>query len=214
MSGERRRGPDLSPPESGYAPRMVRALAVLLCAPALACASGAPRPCRPCPPCATPPASEPAEPTPPEGVYLSSNCEAPLALTIEVTRLLTYAAAHATRSSACVDGGGRRVAIDQILVCRQGESELALEVAVAYQVGVYPEGDTRGCPAPCEWTRPQLEKHIVRLRFTRAAAGGPLRIEVPAALPGLPEMTPLGERHGGGCYRDAGPFVPADVTIE
>jgi len=165
---------------------------------------------------------------------LSPNCQAKLALTEEVTRLLTKAASHATSSSACIDGPGERVVVDQVLVCPASEDKNAVKVDASFQVTRWAEGDTRMCgqmrlpkgpeelakpeemdsgetqPDLCSGT-PGISHH--RMRFSFARQGKSLVIQVPVQIAGLENMTPLNEVHKGGCYGQSGPFVPARIRL-
>jgi hypothetical protein len=165
---------------------------------------------------------------------LSRNCQAKLELTEEVTRLLTKAASHATQSSACIDGPGQRAVVDQVLVCPARKDKKEVTVDAEYQVTRWAEGDTRMCgqtklrPRPklpgedgeaavknhlpdlCSGT-PAISKHRMRFRFLRK--GKALEIEIPKAILGLEEMTPLNKVHKGGCYGESGPFKPARIKL-
>jgi len=144
--------------------------------------------------------------------YHVGNCEAPLTLTEEVTRLLATAAAHATRSSACVDGPGTRATVSDLLVCRIGNDPGGVDVSVSYTVTLHPEGDTRGCNRvrDCDWLEPARSDHCVVLHFTRADQRATLQL--PSSLPGL-DGTPLDRAHDGDCYGPSGPFVPRPVEL-
>lgn len=154
---------------------------------------------------------------PADAFGLSSNCEAPLAITQEVARLLWAAAAHGTRSAACVDGRGHRLAINDLLVCPAAPQAGDTMVDVFYQVATYPEGDTRMCNQPgadCSWLTPTATEHTIslRLRPSKDGATGTL-VDVPP-LPGFPEdMTPLDQEHSGNCYGSSPAFSPAAVPI-
>jgi len=145
---------------------------------------------------------------------LSSNCQAKLALTEEVSRLLIKAAAHATRSGACMDGPGTRVAVDEILVCPKRVRDGKAVVEANYRVGRFNEGDTRMCgrgPNACGWLKPTFSEHLASFTFT--GKGKVLRLTIPVKLPGLPGMTALDKTHRGGCYGDSGPFVPVTIKL-
>lgn len=142
---------------------------------------------------------------------LSTNCQAPLALTEAVSRLLIKAAAHSTSSGACIDASGTRVAVDKILVCPKDVRQGSAVVEASYRVGRFPEGDTRMCRNPCEWIKPTFSEHLTTFHFKGKAKV--LRIQVPAKVPGFDNMTPLSRKHSGGCYGESGPFVPMDVKV-
>jgi hypothetical protein len=145
---------------------------------------------------------------------LADNCEAPLRLSVEVSRLLTMAAAHATRSAACVDGPGTRTTVDEILVCPARDDQDVI-MAVSYRVGSYHEGDSRACGAnDCGWLKPDFQSHRTQVRFERLSAPGHVRVRIPASLPGIAEMTPLDQQHEGDCYGQVGPFVPDDIALK
>ncbi len=177
-----------------------------------------------------PPATDPATPTPspapaatsgvrPTKAFpIPSNCEAPLAITQEVSRLLTAAAAHGTRSAACVDGQGARLAINDLLVCPAAPADDHVVVQAFYVVTRYPEGDTRSCGNPavdCSWLDPSSTEHLVELRFRRKGKTGQGTLVDPGGLPGFPpETTPLAETHDGDCYGDSPPFVAATISLK
>jgi hypothetical protein len=172
----------------------------------------------------------------PEPEPLSQNCQANLNLTEEVTRLLSKAASHATKSSACVDGPGMRVAVDQVLVCPVRQDRNLVTVDAIYRITRWAEGDTRRCgrrqlqlksdkddsetkpernqPDLCSGT-PAVSKH--RMRFSFKRKGKNFRIEVPKKIQGFSgpwvNMTPLDKVHNGGCYGKSGPFVPARIRL-
>ena len=147
------------------------------------------------------------------GQALSPYCQAPLGLSVEVTRLLTMAAAHGTRSAACADGPGTHVTVDEVLVCPIDRQQREIVVAAGYRVTRTAEGDTRTC-GDCSWTDPRSSTHETKLRFSRTGAHGAFRIDLPALLPGIADMTPLDRKHEGDCYGRIGPFVPADVELD
>lgn len=140
---------------------------------------------------------------------MSSNCQAPLAYAGEVARLLTRAAAHSTKSSACVDGPGERVVVDQILVCPGRSTRSLATMRARYQVIRQGEGDTRMCarqPGGCSWTRPRATTHHAVFTFVRKKGG--YQIQLPGTVPGMKDATPLNRAHDGGCYGKSGPFTP------
>lgn len=201
---------------------MIHGVVLLLCLGLAGCAGLATH----CPPCAAGKASSPRpgpkralRPPPPKPhpapalPRLSSNCQAPLPLTEEVSRLLIKAAAHSTSSSACVDGPGERVAVDQILVCPGRVNDDRATVQVSYRVGRFPEGDTRMCGGPnrCDWSKPSHSQQQTTLQFSGKAKT--LRLQLPAALPGLAGMTALDKHHKGGCYGPSGPFEARPVRL-
>jgi hypothetical protein len=148
----------------------------------------------------------------PQPEPLADNCGAPLPFAVEVARLLTMAAAHATRSAACVDGPGMRVTVDEVLICPQDRGQREIVLVASYRVGRHQEGDTRGC-GDCSWTKPRFSMHQTHVRFRRTTERGPFRMDVPAGLPGIPNMTPLDQKHEGDCYGSIGPFVPEDLAL-
>ncbi|MBL4683958.1 MAG: hypothetical protein JKY37_05170 [Nannocystaceae bacterium] len=160
-----------------------------------------------------------ASPSPPPTAWssfpMASNCQAKLALTEEVTRLLTKAAAHATRSQACVDGPGIRVAATDILVCPAASDDGDTVVSVYYRMARYPEGDSRGCGdsgRECDHLTPSIAEHHTTLSFehnTKAQA----RLRTPDSVPGMgADATPLSAAHDGGCYGPSAAFAPRWVT--
>jgi len=139
---------------------------------------------------------------------MPTNCQAKLALTEEVSRLLTRAAAHATRSNACVDGPGVRVAATDVLVCPAAGNGSDLVVSAFYRMARYPEGDTRGCGTggrDCSWLTPTVSEHRAELRFETDGKGR-ARLRVPATLPGMDDGTPLDQAHDGKCYGNSPAF--------
>lgn len=209
-------------------------LAGLLCAHAWACAPE-PAPAPNCPEATSAPRVPDVSPPPPtsttttpepsadavpirpaEAFPIPSNCEAPLAITQEVTRMLTAAAAHGTRSSACVDGPGQRLAINDVLVCPAAPQGDDVVVKTFYRVVTYPEGDTRGCGQgrDCSWLTPTASEHLVELRLRRGKDPSVANLVDPGPLPGFPsDSTPLGEPHDGNCYGKSPAFVPAEISL-
>lgn len=171
------------------------------------------------------PATPPSEPAPAttagsiraaEDFPIPSNCEAPLSITQEVTRLLVAAAAHGTRSRACVDGPGQRLAVNDVLVCPAPPQGDDVVVKVFYQVVTYPEGDTRGCgdARDCSWLTPTASDHLVDLHLRRGKDPARGTLVDPGPLPGFPDdATPLGDLHDGNCYGKSPAFVPAEITL-
>ncbi|MEX1369499.1 MAG: hypothetical protein AB1Z98_40605 [Nannocystaceae bacterium] len=209
-------------------------LVLALAGLAPACAHPPPPPCpepapangprvpdvEPVPPDEAPPSSAPVGPAirPAADFPIYSNCQAPLAITQEVTRMLTAAAAHGTRSAACVDGPGQRLAINDVLVCPAAPDGGDIVVKAFYRVVTYPEGDTRGCAQPgrdCSWLEPSASEHLVDLRLRRGKDPSRARLVVdPGPLPGFPEdSTPLSETHDGNCYAQSPAFVPAELSV-
>jgi hypothetical protein len=155
---------------------------------------------------------------------LESNCQAPLAVTEEVLRLMAAAAAHGTRSSACIDGPGQRVSIDEVRVCPSGGTDDGYAVQVSYCVTVFREGDTRGCGSvgDCSWLKPRATVHLASFTFAKAAKG--FKLVLPKQVPGLDGKddalslhavvgTPLDQPHDGRCYGKSAAFV-AKVLAE
>ncbi|MEM6997107.1 MAG: hypothetical protein AAF721_41770 [Myxococcota bacterium] len=140
---------------------------------------------------------------------MPTNCQAKLALTEEVARLVHKAAAHATASQACVDGPGVRMAATDVLVCPAAASGKDLAVSVFYRMVRFPESGARGCGEggrKCEHLWPTATGHRTELRFETNPKKG-ARLRTPEALPGMgTEATPLTATHDGGCYGKSGPF--------
>ena len=142
---------------------------------------------------------------------LPYDCEAPLVVIEEVTRFLVTAATHATSSSACVDGPGHRVAIDEILVCPQGSDGGARTFAATYRVSSWEEGGQQACGGSCPEVVPDRTEQRIIMSF-RSAADGRLLLEPPSAVPGLPpDATPPTRDHDGDCYGKSPAFVPTSV---
>ena len=151
-----------------------------------------------------------AAPTKPDA--LAYNCQAPLMVIEEVTRLLTVASTHATRSAACVDGPGHRVTIDEILVCPLAPDGPRRPFAVTYRVSTWPEGGRQVCPGKCPPVEPEVTHQRTELAFRSAKAGHV--IEPPSTLPGLPlDATPATSPHDGDCYGKSEPFVPRPLEL-
>jgi hypothetical protein len=131
-------------------------------------------------------------------------CASTLASAAEVARLLSLAAAHATRSNACVDGGGERVLVDEVLTCEGRRSESEVQIEARYRVTRIEEHSAHD---------PEVATYEYTFAFRRSAADGPYRIVMPGVLPGIELVTPLGAEHDGECYGKIGPFVPADVSF-
>ncbi len=159
----------------------------------------------PTPPADDPPASTPAS-------ELALNCQAPLQATAEITRLLTAAAGHSTQSSACVDGPGRRVAIDEILVCPAASTDAARRFSATYRVTEFEEGGRQVCGPDCPPRTPSSARHRIELSF--APQGDRFVLDVPAQVPGgPPDATPLREDHDGKCYGPAPRFVALPIAL-
>jgi hypothetical protein len=140
------------------------------------------------------------------------NCQAPLVAIEEVSRLLTVAATHATRSAACVDGPGQRVTIDEILVCPLGPDGTRRPFGVTYRVSTWEEGGRRVCSGKCPPVEP--EHSFQRIDVAFAAAGKAYVIELPKAVPGLPlDATPVGTAHDGDCYGESPAFEPRPIPL-
>ncbi len=133
--------------------------------------------------------------------------------------MLATAAAHGTASAACVDGPGRRLAINDLLVCPAAPKGDQVVFEVFYAVATYPEGDTRACSNPdvdCSHFEPSATEHLIELRFDRK--GGSKSTEGslvdPGALPGFPaDATALSEAHDGNCYGKSPAFTPAVIRV-
>lgn len=142
---------------------------------------------------------------------LPYNCQAPLTVIEEVGRMMTVAATHATTSSACVDGPGHRVTIDEILVCPRARDGTRQPYAVDFRVTTWPEGGRQICGGKCPPVVPEQTQHQVELLFR--VDGAQLVLEPPASLPGLPpDATPVGQAHDGDCYGKSPAFAPRPVT--
>lgn len=152
--------------------------------------------------------AKPSSSTPPPLAY---NCQAPLQAIEEVTRMLTVAATHATRSAACVDGPGRRIAIDEILVCpTTGRGATTFGVAATYRVTELGEGGRGYCTPKCP--EPRVERGRVELTFTKSGEGWVL--QVPPSIPGLPEdATGIDRAHDGDCYGKSPAFEAKVVGL-
>ncbi|MEM9455946.1 MAG: hypothetical protein AAGF11_17330 [Myxococcota bacterium] len=178
---------------------------------------------------ADPPASDPASMQPdivvadpdapasavvvgPEPDPLPYNCQAPLRVIEEVGRFMTVAATHATTSAACVDGPGRRVTIDEILVCPRAPDGSRRPYAVDYRVTTWPEGGRQVCGAECPPVVPDRTRHQIELSFEMN--GGKLLLEPPASLPGLPlDSTAAAQGHDGNCYGKSPGFLPQPLSL-
>lgn len=146
------------------------------------------------------PASKPTQP---------HDCQAPLVVIEEVTRLLTTAGTHATRSAACVDGPGQRVTIDEILVCPLRPDGARRPFGVTYRVTTWDEG---GCRGKCPPVEPSYE--FQRLDVTFAPGNDGHVVEPPAAVPGLPlDASPVTAKHDGDCYGESPAFVPRPLAL-
>jgi len=147
----------------------------------------------------------------PAPAALPYNCEAPLTIIEETTRFLTTAATHATSSSACVDGPGQRVTIDEVLVCPAGSEAGRQKFAATYRVSTWEEGGDQGCGADCPKVVPSTTQQRIELRY-RSVGGGKLVLEPPADVPGMPlGATPATSPHDGDCYGKSPAFVPSPV---
>jgi hypothetical protein len=149
----------------------------------------------------------PSSSTPPP---LSYNCQAPLHAIEEVTRLLTVAATHATTSSACVDGPGRRVAIDEILVSPTTGKTATMGFAATYRVTEFSEGGQGHCRPECP--QPRVERGRIDVVFEKK--GDAFALKVPSSIQGLPrDATPVGNAHDGDCYGKSRAFAPQPIDL-
>lgn len=141
------------------------------------------------------------------------NCQAPLVVIEEVTRLFTVAGTHATRSAACVDGPGQRVTLDEILVCPLAPDGPRRRFGVTYRVTTWEEGGGQVCPGKCPPVEPQHTFHRVDVTF--APRDGGYAIEPPKSLPGLPfDATAVTAPHDGDCYGKSPAFEPRPIPLQ
>jgi hypothetical protein len=151
----------------------------------------------------TPPSAKPTQPY---------NCQAPLVVIEEVTRLLTVAGTHATRSAACVDGPGQRVTLDEILVCPLGPDGARRPFGVTYRVTTWDEGGRQVCAGKCPPVEPEHTFH--RLDVTFAPGKDGYVIEPPKSVPGLPlDATAVTTAHDGDCYGKSDAFAPRAIPL-
>jgi hypothetical protein len=140
------------------------------------------------------------------------NCQAPLVVIEEVTRLLTVAGTHATRSAACVDGPGQRVTLDEILVCPLGPDAARRPFGVTYRVTTWDEGGRQMCAGKCPPVEPEHTFHRIDVTFVPGKGGHV--IEPPKSLPGLPlEATAVTAAHDGDCYGKSDAFEPRPIPL-
>lgn len=140
------------------------------------------------------------------------NCQAPLVVIEEVTRLLTVAGTHATRSAACVDGPGQRVTLDEILVCPLGRDGARKSFGVTYRVTTWDEGGRQVCAGKCPPVEAQHSFHRIDVAFV--AGKGGFVIEPPKEVPGLPlDATALTAAHDGDCYGPSAAFEPRAIPL-
>jgi len=140
----------------------------------------------------------------------SRPCHVKRAVRKEIQRLLDEAAAHASWSSACMDGPGKRMTVDQVAVCRGPRHGRRWQYYVRYRVTRSREGDTRMCgrrPGDCAWRIPVSSVQYTVLSFSLLRHRR-MRIVLPkvSALSGLEDATPLDKPHNGRCYGKRGPF--------
>jgi len=139
-------------------------------------------------------------------------CQAPLVVIEEVTRLLTVAGTHATRSAACVDGPGQRVTLDEILVCPLGRDGARRSFGVTYRVSTWDEGGRQACAGKCPPVEAEHTFHRIDVAFV--AGKGGFVIEPPKAVPGLPlDATALTAAHDGDCYGPSAAFEPRAIPL-
>lgn len=152
------------------------------------------------------PSSDPhADPEP-----LQYNCQAPLLVIEEVSRFLTISATHATESAACVDGPGRRITIDEILVCPSDRDTERAAFDVTYRVTRWDEGGRQTCGQNCPPVTPEHTAH--RTRLTMNVVEGELVLDAPKDLPGLPpDATPATQPHDGDCYGKSPAYSPRAI---
>ncbi|MCK5798712.1 MAG: hypothetical protein KAI47_16080 [Deltaproteobacteria bacterium] len=163
-------------------------------------------------PARTSPPTKKSLPPPAWAARLARPCRIKHRFAQELRRLLAEAAAHASQSSACKDGPGLRVTVDQIKACRGPRRGRQIAYHVRYRVTHTREGDTRGCgrrPGDCSWTRPVSSTHYATNAFPRLRENR-VRVVIPkpATLSGLKNATPLDKPHNGGCYGKRKPFRP------
>lgn len=140
------------------------------------------------------------------------NCQAPLVVIEEVTRLLTVAGTHATRSAACVDGPGQRVTLDEILVCPLGRDGARRAFGVTYRVTTWDEGGRQVCAGKCPPVEAEHTFHRIDVAFVPHKDG--FAIEPPKTLPGLPlDATPVTAAHDGDCYGPSAAFEPRAIPL-
>lgn len=140
------------------------------------------------------------------------NCQAPLVVIEEVTRLLTVAGTHATRSAACVDGPGQRVTLDEILVCPLGRDGDRRPFGVTYRVTTWDEGGRQVCAGKCPPVEPEHTFHRIDVAFV--AGKGGFVIEPPLQVPGLPlDATVVTAAHDGDCYGPSAAFEPRPIPL-
>lgn len=140
------------------------------------------------------------------------NCQAPLAAIEEASRFLTVTATHATVSSSCVDGPGRRVRIDEILVCPQAPDGDRRRFAATYRVTTFEEGGRQMCGERCPDVEPERSRQRIELLF--APDAGRYRLEAPVKVPGLPaDATPATRAHDGDCYGKSEAFVSESIAL-
>jgi len=170
----------------------------------------APKPTAEPRPDATPSTPDSAKPTQP------FNCQAPLVVIEEVTRMLTIASTHATRSAACVDGPGQRVTIDEILVCPLRPDGARRPFGVTYRASTWDEGGRQVCAGKCPPAVAEHTFHRIDVVFApHASKGDGHVIEPPSTvLPGLPlDATPLTAAHDGDCYGKSPAFEPRPIPL-
>jgi hypothetical protein len=140
------------------------------------------------------------------------NCQAPLVVIEEVTRLLTVAGTHATRSAACVDGPGQRVTLDEILVCPLGPDGARRPFGVTYRVATWDEGGRQVCAGKCPPVEPEHTFHRIDVAFVPGKGG--YVIEPPKSVSGLPlEATAVTAAHDGDCYGSSPAFEPRAIPL-
>jgi hypothetical protein len=140
------------------------------------------------------------------------NCQAPLVVIEEVTRLLAVAGTHATRSAACVDGPGQRVTLDEILVCPLGPDGARRPFGVTYRVTTWDEGGRQTCAGKCPPVEP--EHTFQRIDVTFAPGKDGYVIEPPKSVPGLPlDATAVTAAHDGDCYGSSPAFAPRAIPL-
>lgn len=171
--------------------------------------AAAPKPTSAPDPGATPRTPDATKPTQPY------NCQAPLQVIEEVTRMLTVASTHATRSAACVDGPGQRVTIDEILVCPLRPDGQRRPFGVTYRVTTWDEGGRQVCAGKCPPVVPEHTFHRTDVVFAPRSQKDGHAIEPPTSLvPGLPpDATPVTAAHDGDCYGESPAFAPRPIPL-
>lgn len=146
-----------------------------------------------------------------DSARLPYNCLPYLTAVEEISRFLTRAATHASRSDACADGQSTRVAIDALRVCpaaggtpnrRPFDTSFRVTTYLA-DAGLHKDANT-----------PPPHSSVQRVTFTFSPQNGGYVLDTNIVVPDLPDgATPATAAHDGECYGKSKAFVPQVIEL-